>query len=1494
MTGRLHYLYLFILASISLILPDNACAEITSAHEAIQAHREWMKVNTPSPEEIGDEELMLRILMIIDLRLKEPEAERLLIAGARKVPEVMDYINWTATLECDTLFRRTRAAFRGISEYLDRNHPGSYGARRARLWSIEGEAYFADVMKDYDNLISQQQKICSKTDSKEENALLLLMKLQRFGHRGQLEGADNQLYYPELWEIEKEVLDLYPVSSNEPAADRIALYSSLADLKAQPQEAAKVSMMFPDGFNPYDLETGFEYIGTFKDYACNSGYYYEKAIELAGKIYGEFHPLTVSKAFLLNQFRMFNTTFDSELAEHANNIINYFTLYYPSHSPEAKHALLKKGLVGYYTTGYSGLEKEAEDIIHILSLTYGDNTDFYLNSLSLITTLLLNPQSDNNSLLKRFDETCHKVAKTPVEEALWKLFVYSEFTHINPQKALELFTSLKDTYLKHADGTPVSIRLGEQLYPYFTSTTLNFDIAAEILKKLAEDNRKLFGDPSPQYFMAQKNLFITNADVKNRNELNFINNLIKEAENKQYNASNYVIRNLKEAKATFLYGGGHFDEAQKVYADIHKNIYSEDNVTALVRDALCRIYSGKDISPADEIMVKCREYADSASVNWVVPTLLIEMGDYYKERGKLNDAVAMLEKALEAHDAQLNTVDDENFNITARLANLYEATNNRAGAARLIAQDREDIVNRVHKFPSIDYLSYMNDQFGRAMRTNDMNSMFFYLVESTNTVNSLLETSDKSDDVRYLILPSFCHNMIMMIQYYHKMMAYSKEYIESEDFKKYNVDINDVAAPLTALQPQIKEMLTDLENGYPTYNPNYASDPRYTDLLTTIGAYYIFCEKDWRKGEEYFIKSQKIYHHPFELKNSYLNLAGTMDEAGNKEKADQYRSLANDLIEKYPERALESERMGALWFRFNKFMEKEDYENAEKKAREIFAKNREILDGNFQLMSTADQELTFQSLGDPAWALAALLEKKPDALAGDVFDAVVYRTGMQLRSQQELRRLVLASDNPEIRIITDSLTTLRTIRKTLNITPDKWGTQEGNADYNRNIDLSFRIQRLEQQLLDIIKDSRILTPGDVTWQMIRDCLKQGESTIEFIFSHSKIMALIVKPGCEKPKAVELCDMKDFSEQLSSLKTKNSASLARRLYGSSSSLDLYEKLWKPLESHLEDAKTIYFTAPGILHSIAFNAIATPDGKYLIDHYDLRQLSTTAQLTTDEAFGAPNSASLIGDVLFDPSQEKGAGIIPGETGERGVDEDYMLIDPILISDFNPAETDASRGLARHHFRYLPFTAKELDDISGALKGVDYQTSRRLDATEETFRNLCASSPEVLHLATHGFFLSTEHEALKVPFMRKFSSSVGSPMQRSGIALANAEQTWNGKVDLPEESDGILTASEVATLNLHNTKLVTLSACETALGGYDFEGIHGLTRGFKQAGAKSLLVSLWSVNDRSTSLFMSSFYREWLSSGDRHDAYKKAVATVREAYPSPFYWAPFIMLD
>jgi CHAT domain-containing protein len=184
----------------------------------------------------------------------------------------------------------------------------------------------------------------------------------------------------------------------------------------------------------------------------------------------------------------------------------------------------------------------------------------------------------------------------------------------------------------------------------------------------------------------------------------------------------------------------------------------------------------------------------------------------------------------------------------------------------------------------------------------------------------------------------------------------------------------------------------------------------------------------------------------------------------------------------------------------------------------------------------------------------------------------------------------------------------------------------------------------------------------------------------------------------------------------------------------------------------------------------------------------------------------------------------------------------------------------------------------------------------ALEEVVKR--AQRPRLLHLATHGFFISDQaRSALDRTTDPAFGRE--DPMLRSGLFLAGADRALAGLARSADLEDGILNAYEASGLNLHGAELVVLSACETGLGeAHNSEGVFGLRRAFQLAGAEAVLMSMWAVPDRETQELMTRFYAHWLGGKNKHVALREAQQEmrqrVRERYQRdlPFYWAAFVL--
>ena len=323
---------------------------------------------------------------------------------------------------------------------------------------------------------------------------------------------------------------------------------------------------------------------------------------------------------------------------------------------------------------------------------------------------------------------------------------------------------------------------------------------------------------------------------------------------------------------------------------------------------------------------------------------------------------------------------------------------------------------------------------------------------------------------------------------------------------------------------------------------------------------------------------------------------------------------------------------------------------------------------------------------------------------------------------------------------------------------------------------------------------------------------------------------------------------------------------------------YQHYFQPLGEYLkkQNVTRVFFSPDGVYNQINLNGIENPETKqFLINEFDIRLVTNTRELVevTLER-DDHHSSTLIGYPKFNlDATEIRASKRPSTT--RGM------------------STRAWRGGLLRYMRgeegiaVLPGTEKEIEMIAG-LFGEGTAVYMEQQASERIAKNV--DNPKVLHVATHGYFLEDETAEIK-----SSSAYFSNPLLNAGLILAGAENFLNTGEPINEEGDdGILTAFEAMNLKLENTQLVVLSACETALGDVkNGEGVYGLQRALKLAGARSIVMSLWNVDDDATQQLMTAFYEEMSRSGDQHEAFRAAQQKVKEKFPSPFYWAAFVMV-
>ena len=428
------------------------------------------------------------------------------------------------------------------------------------------------------------------------------------------------------------------------------------------------------------------------------------------------------------------------------------------------------------------------------------------------------------------------------------------------------------------------------------------------------------------------------------------------------------------------------------------------------------------------------------------------------------------------------------------------------------------------------------------------------------------------------------------------------------------------------------------------------------------------------------------------------------------------------------------------------------------------------------------------------------------------------------------------------------------------------------------------LEEKEKQLKEALmaKTSNSNYSSIPTWRDVKQSLKHNECAIEFItyvgFSKSKsetkdlkYAALLLTPEIDSPIFIELCTFNQLHNVLLNALIEQEIGI-NELYVQGQKNILYELIWDKIDEYVKNAKSIYISPILDIQGINLGFIPCLDGNYLNAKYDIRIVTSTAKICDQERTNFTD-AYIYGGIEF----------TKGNHNSNQISYRSIVINELCDS-------------TRNGFGFLRASGYEADQIANVLqeKCIDTNLIKGADADEVSFRKMDGKSPTIIHLSTHGFYL-VGFDKYAEYFDKLLSYSIkDNSMLLSGILLADANSTLRGSNEQTPLNDGVITAEEIAMLDLSNTKLVVLSACETAIGQNLKEGFGGLIRAFKNAGVKSVLASLWKVPDDATANLMVAFYKYLVSGVEMHNALKKAQQEVSRQYPDPYYWASFIIID
>ncbi|NJL15189.1 MAG: tetratricopeptide repeat protein [Microscillaceae bacterium] len=693
--------------------------------------------------------------------------------------------------------------------------------------------------------------------------------------------------------------------------------------------------------------------------------------------------------------------------------------------------------------------------------------------------------------------------------------------------------------------------------------------------------------------------------------------------------------------------------------------------------------------------------------------------------------------------------------------------------------------------------------------------------------------------------------------------------------------------------PKAEIMLSQaVEINYKVFGEN---SNEYAYSMSNLGVYYELNTQDYLKADSLFrqalaIQKETVGEQNDDYLKTQVNLASTKRKSGFFKEAEALVLRNIQLWEaaygkNVPEYSKSIDFLGRIYYIDG------EYEKAVPYFKESSKLLMDLWDKKYPILSQKEKQFFIKTMTE---RFETYYTFTYDALAKNlnftdwIYNNTLFTKGILFNNQNKLRNRILSSGDTTLQNLYQSWQSQRNVLAQAYQMSNEEKEQKGIEEAQIEED----INQLEKALS---RKSTLFAQNDnkrYTWQDVQSKLKNGEAAIEIIefrtlydedYTDSVYYAaLLITPKTkDRPEMIVMENGNDLEGKYlrnyqNSIKFKRTDKLS------------YPQYWQKIAEKLKKAKIkkVYFSPDGVYNKINLITLQNPQtNDYVADEVEIQIVSNTKDIIAMQAesqvvlqngvlIGYPNYNSPLSSEESEPSEALGLRS-PSESLGLSMDSTQRFFDGSTVSE-------------------LPGTKIEVENIQSIFNKnqIKVQSYIAQDASEKLIKSL--QNPQILHIATHGFFLQNvmqeSNEGSRDFIGMENQKLAKNPLLRSGLLFAGAAEVLNGKA-----KEGILMAFEAMNLNLEKTELVVMSACETGLGEIsNGEGVYGLQRAFQVAGAKSVLMSLWTVSDEATKDLMILFYDNWLSKRqNKRIAFINAQKELRKKYPEPFFWGAFVMV-